>query len=39
MNQIFDEDSANDVARESSVETFEELQPLTDMQLLYGEIF
>ena len=39
MKQIFDENSANDVATESSVETFEELQPLTDKQLLYGEIF
>lgn len=39
MKQIFDEDSANDVVAESSAEKFEEPQPLTDSQLLYGQIF
>jgi len=36
MKQIFDEDSANDLNTESSVETFE---PLTESQLLNGDIF
>jgi hypothetical protein len=39
MKYIFDEDSANDVYLESSVETFEEPAPLTDSQILDGNIF